>query len=164
MDPQFIPIARVLAPWGIRGEVKVESMTDFSDRFAHGETAYIKGSRITIESARFHGGSVILKLSTINSRNQAEELRGSFLEIPLSEMHSLGEGEYYRFQLIGLQVLSTEGKPLGRVSDVISTGGNDVYEITSDTEKFLIPAIDDVVKSINIDKDCMIIELMQGLI
>jgi len=164
MNPQFIPIARVVAPWGIRGEVKVESMTDFSDRFACGETAYLRGSPVKIENSRLHGNSVILKLAAIDSRNQAEEIRGLFLEIPSDRLQSLPEGEYYRFQMIGLKVLNTEGKLLGQVSDVIQTGSNDVYEISSDNGVFLIPATDEVIKSINIDKGCMVIELLKGLI
>lgn len=164
MDPQFIPIARVVAPWGVRGEVKVEPMTDFSDRFACGETMYLRGSPITIESSKQRGNTLILKLVTIDNRNQAEELRNLFLEIPHSQLHILPEGEYYRFQLIGLKVLSSEGKSLGCVSDVIETGSNDVYEISSDDETFLIPATDEVIKSIDIVKGCMVVELIKGLL
>jgi 16S rRNA processing protein RimM len=164
MNPQFIPIARVVAPWGIHGEVKAEPMTDFSERFACGETVYLRGLPVTIESSRWHDNSIILKLAAIDTRNQAQEIRGSFLEIPSSQLHSLTEGEYYRFQLIGLKVLSTEGKPLGQLSDVIQTGSNDVYEISSDTNVFLIPATDEVIKSIDLDKGCMIIELLKGLL
>ncbi len=163
MNPQFIPIARVVAPWGIHGEVKVEPMTDFSDRFACGEKVYLQGLPVTIESSRLHDNLVILKLATINSRDKAEEIRDLFLEVPSSRLYSLPEGEYYRFQLLGLNVLSTEGKLLGRVSDIIPTGSNDVYEISSDTGVFLIPATDEVVKSIDIDKGCMIIEILKGL-
>jgi 16S rRNA processing protein RimM len=164
MNPQFIPIARVLAPWGIRGAVKVESMTDFSDRFARGETIYLRGSPVTIESSRSHAKLFILKIATIDNRDEAEAIRGLFLEIPSDRIHPLTEGQYYRFQIMGLKVLSTEGKPLGRVSDIIQTGSNDVYEISSDSGKFLIPATDEVVKSIDIDKGCMVIELLKGLI
>lgn len=164
MNPQFIPIARVVAPWGLHGEVKAEPLTDFSDRFVCGETIYLQGLAVTIESSRLHDNLVILKLATINSRDQAEEIRGLFLEVPSSQLRSLPEGEYYRFQLLGLNVLSTEGKLLGHISDVIPTGSNDVYEISSDTGVFLIPATDEVVKSIDIDKGCMIIEILKGLI
>jgi 16S rRNA processing protein RimM len=164
MNPQFIPIARVVAPWGIHGEVKAEPLTDFSDRFAYGETIYLQGLPLTIESSRFRDSLVILKIATIDSRNKAEEIRGLFLEIPSSQLHSLQEGEYYRFQLLNLNVLSTEGKILGHISDIIPTGSNDVYEISSDTGVFLIPATDEVVKSIDIDKGCMVIELLKGLI
>jgi len=164
MDPQFVPIARVVAPWGIRGEVKVEPLTDFPDRFACGETIYLRGLPLNIESSRQHDNSIILKLAAIDSRDQAGEIRGSFLEIPFSELHSLDEGEYYQFQLLGLKVLSTDGKLLGQVSNVIQTGSNDVYEISSGTKVFLIPATDEIIKSIDLNKGCMTIEILKGLL
>jgi len=164
MEPQFIPIGRVVAPWGIRGEVKVEVQTDFPDRFSCGEILYLQGRAVTIKSSRYRGNTVILKLDTIDSRNAAELIRGACLEVPSTELKPLPKGEYYRFQLLGLEVQNTEGKLLGQVSDVIQTGSNDVYEISSDTGKFLIPATDEVIKSIDLDKRRMVIELLKGLI
>jgi len=163
MDPRFIPIGRVVAPWGIRGEVKVEVQTDFPDRFSCGEILYLQGRAVTIKSSRYRGNTVILKLDTIDSRNAAELIRGACLEVPSTELKPLPKGEYYRFQLLGLEVQNTEGKLLGQVSDVIQTGSNDVYEISSDTGVFLIPATDEVIKSIDIDKGCMVIEMLKGL-
>ena len=164
MDPRFIPIGRVVAPWGIRGEVKVEVLTDFPDRFSCGEILYLQGRAVTIKSSRYRGNTVILKLDTIDNRNAAELIRGANLEVPSTELKPLPKGEYYRFQLLGLEVQNTEGKLLGQVSDVIQTGSNDVYEISSDTGKFLIPATDEVIKSIDLDKRRMVIELLKGLI
>ena len=163
MNPQFIPIARVVAPWGIHGEVKVESLTDFSDRFACGETVYLQERAVTIESSRYRGNTAILKLDAIDSRNAAELIRGACLEVPSTELKPLPKGEYYRFQLLGLEVQSTEGQLLGTISNVIPTGSNDVYEISSDTGVFLIPATDEVIKSIDIDKGRMVIEILKGL-
>ena len=164
MEPQFIPIGRVVAPWGIRGEVKVEVQTDFPDRFSCGEILYLQGHAVTIKSSRYRGNTVILKLDTIDSRNAAELIRGACLEVPSTELKPLPKGEYYRFQLLGLEVQSTEGRLLGTISNVIPTGSNDVYEISSDTSVFLIPATDEVIKSIDIGKGCMIIEILKGLL
>jgi 16S rRNA processing protein RimM len=164
MKPQFIPIGRVVAPWGIRGEVKVEVMTDFPERFSCGEILSLQGRAVTIESSRHHGNMAILKLDTIDSRNAAELIRGAYLEMPATELKSLPKGEYYRFQLLGLEVCSKEGKALGKISNVIPTGSNDVYEVTSETGTFLMPAIDEVVKSIDLDKGCMTIKIIKGLL
>lgn len=165
MNPQFIPIARVIAPWGVRGEVKAEPLTDFCERFVRGQTVYLRESPLIIESSKPHGNVFILKISTIDSRDKAEAIRGMFLEIRSSGIHSLDEGEYYHFQIIGLKVFSIEGELLGHVSGVIQTGSNDVYEISSDRGKnFLIPATDEVIKSIDVAKGCMTIELLDGLI
>ncbi len=164
MDSQFLPIGRVVAPWGIRGEVKIEVLTDFPDRFFRGEKLYLQGQAVTIKSSRYHGNTIVLKLDTIDSRNSAELIRGAYLEVPATNIKPLPKGEYYRFQLLELEVWSTEGKLLGKISDVISTGSNDVYEISSETGSFLIPAIDDVVKSIDLDKSRMTIQIIKGLL
>ena len=164
MEPQFIPIGRVVAPWGIRGEVKVEVMTDFPERFFSGEILYLQGCAITIKSSRYRGNTAILKLETIDSRNSAELIRGACLEVPATELKPLPKGEYYRFQLLGLEVCSTEGKTLGKISNVLATGSNDVYEVSSETGPFLIPAIDDVVKSIDLGKGRMTIQIIKGLL
>ncbi|MEA1959433.1 MAG: ribosome maturation factor RimM [Chloroflexota bacterium] len=164
MNPQFIPIGRVAASWGIRGEVKVEVLTDFPDRFANGETVYVTGKAVTVESSKWRGNMVILKLNSIDSVDEAESIRKRFLEVPFSELRPLPEGEYYRFQLVGLDVWSTDGRFLGKISDIIPTGSNDVYEVSSEASVILIPAIDDVVKSIELDKGCMTVEIIKGLL
>ena len=164
MESQFIPIGRVVAPWGIRGEVKVEVLTDFPDRFSCGEILYLQGHAVTIKSSRHRGNTVVLKLDITDSRDAAEQIRGAYLEIPSADLKPLPKGEYYRFQLLGLEVHSSEGKALGKISNVIPTGSNDVYEVSSDTGSFLIPAIDDVVKSIDLNKGRMTIQIIKGLL
>ena len=73
-------------------------------------------------------------------------------------------GEYYAFQLIGLEVLTTDGNALGYIVDIMPTASNDVYIVEADAGEILIPAIDDVVQSIDLDKRQMIIEVIDGLL
>jgi len=163
MNSQFIVVGQAIAPWGVRGEIKVEVMTDFPDRFSPQEEVYINGRPMTIERCRWHKGKVILKLATIDSVEAAEELRGRFLEVPLSKLRPLPEDHYYRFQLIGLDVLTTEGETLGQISQILPTGSNDVYVVPTKDGEVLIPAIDDVVKSVDLEKGCIVIEIIEGL-
>jgi len=164
MDSQFIAVGRVVALWGVRGEVKVEVMTDFPDRFSPREKVYIEGRAVTIESSRWHGGRVILKLADIDSVEDAERLRGRFLEVPQSQLRTLPADEYYQFQLLGLEVWTTEGKLLGQITHILPTGCNDVYVVPYNQGELLIPAIEDVVKSVDLEKGCMVIELIDGLL
>lgn len=115
MDSQFVVVGQVVAPWGLRGEMKVEAMTDFPDRFSPQEEIHVDRNPMTIERSRWHKGRVILKLATIDSVEAAEKLRRRFLEVPESKLRPLPEGQYYRFQLIGLDVL-TAGSFWGRSS------------------------------------------------
>ena len=157
-------IGRVVAPWGVRGELKVEVMTDFPDRFSPREELYADGRAFIIEQSRWHKGKVILKLAAVDGMEAAEELRGKYLEVPQSSMRPLPQDEYYQFQLIGLEVWTTEGVRLGSIERILPTGSNDVYEVPCEGGVALIPAIDDVVKSVDLQGRRMIIEVIEGLL
>ncbi len=164
VPPDSLIVGRILAPWSIRGEVKVEVLTDFPERFAPRKVVYLNTSPLEIESCRYHKHHLILKLVTIDSIEAAEKLRGQDLTIPSSELYALPEGQYYTFQLIGLKVVTTEGQTLGRVTDIMSTASNDVYIVEGKRGEILIPAIEDVVKSIDLKKGKMVIEAIEGLL
>ena len=162
--PEFLIIGRILAPWGRRGELKVHSITDFPDRFAPGHRVYIDEKPLEIEGSRSHQQFLLLKLATIDCIEDAEQLRRKDISIPAVELSPLPPGEYYAFQLIGLDVITSDGVLLGQITDIISTASNDVYVVETDKGEALIPAIDDVVTCIDIDKGQMIIEVIEGLL
>ena len=163
-DSRFIIVGRVAAPWGVRGEVKVEVMTDFPDRFSALEEVHIDGCPVSIEKSRWHKGKVIIKLATVDSIEAAEKLRGRFLEIPQSKLRPLPEDQYYQFQLMGLEVCTTDGKLLGQIADILPTGSNDVYVVHGEQGELLIPAIEGVVKSVELETGRVIVELIEGLL
>lgn len=162
--PEFLIVGRIVAPWGIRGEVKVEVETDFPERFSPHKQVYIDGIPFKIESCHLHKQHLIVKLATIDSIEAAEKLRRQDLTIPRSELHPLPEGQYYTFQLIGLKVVTTEGDSLGRITDIMATASNDVYIVEGKRGEILIPAIEDVVKSIDLEKGKIVIEAIEGLL
>ena len=157
-------VGRVAAPWGLRGEVKVEVMTDFPDRFSAEEEVYVGGSLMTIESCKWLKGMAIVKLDRIDSIEAAEGFRGQFLEIPRAQVRALSEDEYYQYQIVGLEVWTTGGDFIGRVIRVLPTGGNDVYVVSSANGEVLVPAIEEVVTSVDLDRGRMEIEPMEGLL
>jgi len=163
-DPQFIVVGRIVAPCGVRGEVKVEVMTDFPDRLSPLQEVHIEGRPLTIERSRWHKGRAIIKLATVDSVEAAQRLRGRFLEIPHSKLRSLPQDEYYQFQLVGLEVWTTGGQSLGKIVEILPTGSNDVYVVHGEQGEQLIPAIEDVVKSVEVDKGRITVELMGGLL
>ena len=161
---EFIAIGQVIAPWGIKGKLKVTIATDFPQRFTPRSRIYIDRQPMTIASAEWHKGKAIIKLDTIDGIEQAERLRGKALEIHHSQLKSLPEGQYYHFQLIGLEVWTTEGELLGKVSQILSAKSNDNYVVGGTKGEILIPAIEDVVKSIDLDKGRITIEAIEGLL
>lgn len=165
-EPRYLVIGRVLAPWGVRGEVKIAVLTDWPERFALLKRIYL-GKELRpylLERFRLHKDKAILKLGGCDSREAVERLRGQFVQVPVEEAMPLGEDEYYEYQIVGLSVWTREGEYLGQVREVLYTGANDVYVVRGEGREVLIPAIEDVVLEVNLEEGRIIVELMEGLI
>jgi len=163
-QPEFITVGQILAPWGFEGKLKVKVVTDFPQRFTPSSKIYINRQPMTIDSAEWHKGKAIIKLNPINSIEAAQQLRGYPVEIHHSQLQPLPEGQYYHFQLIGLEVWTTQGELLGNITEIIATEGNDNYVVSGATGEILVPAIEDVVKSIDINQGRIVIEAIDGLL
>jgi 16S rRNA processing protein RimM len=162
-DPRkALTAGRVLAPHGVHGEVKVEPLTDFPARFSPGSVLWLRGAPVRVARSRWQGRTVVLKLEGLDDRNAAEQLRGAELQV-MPSPEGLGEGVYYRDDVIGLRVADEDGTDLGRVADVLRTGSNDVFVVRGPQGELLLPATDDVVKSVDVEAGRMVIELLPGL-
>ncbi len=158
-------IGRILAPWGLKGDVKVEILTDYpKERFTPGKLVHVDGFAMTIESGRPHKGNIILKLDEVADADQAAALKGKYLEIPAGESMPLDDDQFYHHQLIGLSVETTQGRLLGVIKRILPTGSNDVYVVDGDGREMLVPAIADVVKQVNISEGVVVIEEIDGLL
>ena len=122
------------------------------------------GQLTTIESAEWKKGQVIIKLDMVNDISEADKLKGELIEIHGSQLQSLPEGAYYHFELIGLEVCTTQEEVLGKLAEIITTAGNDIYVVKGKGGEILIPAVDEVVKSIDRRKKRIIIEPIKGLL
>ncbi len=116
-------VGRVTRPHGVRGEVSVEVRTDDPDlRFAVGRvmaTDPAAAGPLTVESVRWHSGRLLIRFAGVGDRNQAEELRGTWLTLDSAEVGPTGDpDEFHDHELIGLAVVTTSGEPVGRVTDV----------------------------------------------
>ncbi len=151
------------APRGVRGELTVDPLTDFPRRFQPGATVWVGRAAYTVRRARSHRRALLLELEGIDTREQAGALRGLLLEVPEQDLSPLGEGQYYRFQILGMEVVDRDGQPLGRIEQVLDTGANDVYVVRNEEGELLIPAIDAVVKEVDVAGRRMVVELMEGL-
>ncbi|MCD6452965.1 MAG: 16S rRNA processing protein RimM [Dehalococcoidales bacterium] len=162
-EPEYLVIGQVLGPCGIEGKLKVAVITDFPQRFTPVATVYINHQPMTISSTEWRRGTVIIKLDTINSLEQARKLRGNTIEIP-HHHQPLPQEHYYLFQIIGLRVQTTQGKQLGKVTEIIAARNNDIYVIRGDGGEILIPAIKEVIKSVDLDRGQMVIKPIPGLL
>jgi len=163
-DGRDIVIGRVVGPFGIRGELKVVVTTDFPERFQAGGEVSLnlpKGRRTRrIERSRPHKGGIILKLEGVETRSDAEELRDIDIIIDENQLRELEAGRFYVFDVIGLKVVTEDGREQGAVTEVLH-GPNDVY-VTS--TGLCIPALKDVVAKIDIEGGLMLIRAVPGLL
>ena len=160
-------VGRVTKPHGVNGEVRVELLTDVPERFEWLDTIYLGETNplpVGIESVRYHQGGVLLKLAGYPTRTEAETLRGVVLQVPESEAVPLAEGEYFLYQLVGIQVFTEEGAPVGRLREVLETGANNVFVIDGPQGQHLIPDIPDVVREIDLEAGRLVIHPMPGLL
>jgi len=165
---RYLAIGRIVRAHGIRGEVSIEIMTDFPERFDTTEWVYLgneyEATPYPLDSYRWHKQNLLLSLGNITDRTAAEALRGQLVQVPFEEAMPLPEGHYYQFQLIGLNIVTTQGEPLGTLTDILETGANDVFVVNQNDRELLLPDIPDVVKSIDMAQNCIIVELLDGLI
>ncbi len=165
---EWATIGKVVALFGVRGELKVLSLSDIPDRFAQLEAVYLAPGHECrrIESERpYKGDLIILKLEGIDSANAAESLRNVDLDIPLDELAALPPDVYYQHDIIGLLVKTMNGQEVGQIIGIMSTGGNDVYEVkSSHGGQILIPAIKEVVKQVDLRRHVMYIDPIKGLL
>jgi 16S rRNA processing protein RimM len=159
---QPVTVGRIVAPHGIKGELKVESLTDFPERFEVGSRLWLNGEQWVVERGRISGRSVILKLRGLDTRNDAEALRGGELTVP-EPTQLEDEGVYYLHDIIGLPVYDTSGDALGKLFDVLSMGSTDVYVVHGDRGELLLPALDDVVTEVDVAGRRIVVDVPEGI-
>jgi 16S rRNA processing protein RimM len=152
-------VGQVVGVFGLRGELKVQPLTDVPDRFDGLDHLYLGPDhrRYTVETIRPNRGQLLVKLLDIDSATQAEPLRGLDLAIPRDEIDPLPAGHYYLEDLLGLQVVTDTGTPVGPITDVIRTGSNDVYIVGTGSNAVLIPGIKDAVLDLDLSARTMTI-------
>ncbi len=168
-ETEWATIGKVVAPFGIHGELKVRSLSDIPDRFAELEIVYLGPTHVQhriISTRPSKGDIMVLRLADIDDANTAEAVRDFEISIPISQLAKLPPDSYYQHDIIGLQVYTLGGRYLGKIVDIMPTGSNDVYiiESASDSKQILIPAIKDVIKQVDLNRQMMYIEAIQVLL
>lgn len=154
-----VRVGRIVGVHGLKGEVKVEILTDFVERLDQGRRLRLQGNWVTVENARFQSGRLVLKLSGIEDVEAAKGLQWEFLEGPADERPELEEDEYITADLIGLRVMTAEGEEIGKVDDVLLMPAHDVLVVGH----MMIPAVKQFVKAVDLVKGQITVELIGGM-
>lgn len=158
---EYVKIGFVLKPQGVRGEIKVEPLTDNPDRFYDLDKVMCQGKQIKqsyiVESCAVRMGSVYLKLQGIHDRTAAEALRGSYLCVSKEHAIELPEGHHFIFDLIGCEIIDTMGQRLGILKEILQNGAADVYVIKGE-RGCLLPALRRLIVSEDIESKQIIVD------
>jgi 16S rRNA processing protein RimM len=158
-------IGKVLAPRGVHGEIKVLPESADPERFRVLQQVYLGDERVRFEvtRARLHQGIAFLQLQGIETPEAVEPWRGATVYVAAEDAVPLEADEYYYYQIVGLAVSTLEGEALGRVTEVLATGANDVYIVRGESGEILLPAIKDVIVRVDLVAGSMLVRLPEGL-
>jgi 16S rRNA processing protein RimM len=165
----FVVIARVARTRGLRGEVLADLYTDFPGRFEGLDSVIAiapdeSRRSLQIEEHWFHGKRIVFKFAGYDSIDEAKDLAGFQLAVPASERIELPTGMFYEWELIGCRVEALDGTSIGKVSEVLKTGGVEVLLIAGAEREHMVPMVDDICVEIDIEGKRIRIDPPEGLL
>jgi 16S rRNA processing protein RimM len=153
--PVFLAIGQLRRTHGIEGEMLMEILTDFPERLRSGKSVFIgeEHEPAVIAGLRKNDQTMLIRFSGYQNPEQAARLRNQYVYIKAASLPKLPEGQYYHHQLIGLTIVNESGQSLGKLSEILETGANDVYVVKADDGKeLLLPAIEDVILKVDLER------------
>ena len=158
MTEELVAVGRVTRAHGLRGEVAVQSLTEVGSRFEKGSMLRLEDGRtLTVRSSRRHQDRLLVRFEDVPDRTAAERLQGELLLVGLSEVPAAPDDAFWVHELVGLQVFTEDGGRVGTIRDVLSNPANDVWVANGERGDVLIPAVRDVVVSVNRDAGRVVI-------
>ena len=160
MDKEII-IGKIVAPHGVRGDIRILPLTEKPDLFLDLEYLLLEGGKkLTVKNARFQKRMILVTTKEITSMNEAELLRDKNIYIKAEDLPELEDDEFYVADLVGIPVYDLDGKQIGTFKDSLSTGSNDVYIIAVPGAKdILVPALKEYFKEINLAEKRIVVKL-----
>jgi 16S rRNA processing protein RimM len=161
---ELLAVGRIARAHGVTGEVAVQSLTEVAERFAPGAVLLLgpDGDRsLTVTTARSHHNRVLVRFEEIGDRTEAETLRGRLLLVPAVNLPAPPDGSFWVHEVVGLDVVTEDGRSLGRISEVQANPANDIWVTDRNN---LIPAVRQVVTSVDRQRRLVTIRDMPGLL
>lgn len=164
--PDWIAVGRIARAHGVKGEVAVVPLSEVASRFEPGSVVYLDESDrrpLEVRSVRPHRDRLLVEFEGVPDRTQAEALGGRYVFVPASSAPELPEGEFWAHQLVGAEVRTEAGRPLGTIREVIHTQANDVWVAEGEQGEVLVPALKDVVASVDVEAGSVVVREVPGL-
>jgi 16S rRNA processing protein RimM len=167
-ESETVTVGQIERPFGVKGEVKVRSLSDVPGRFESLTTVSVVGKDgRTMDTAVTHvrraGNGFIVGLAAFNNPEEAGLWRGGLIQVPRGSMPALPEGQYYECDLVGVAVQTEQGRPLGVLAQIWELPGNHVFVVRHGTKETLIPAAKDLVAQVDLQRRLMTVRWIDGL-
>ena len=165
MDEPTVTVGRIAKPHGVRGEVSVQNRSDNPERWIPGSVVFdATGRTYTVRTVRPHGERLLVTFDEIADRTAAEVLAGTELVVPESWLPELPEGRWWSHEVEGLRVVTESGRVLGTLEEVLPYPAQDLWRIVADDgSETLVPAVDDLVVSVDIAGGHAVVRDLPGL-
>ncbi len=161
-ESKWLKLGNISGVFGVKGWLKVYANTDKKENILSYQPWYIERNKVRqavkLKAGKPHGKTIIVQLDGVDDRNEAELWVGSDIYMKSDQLPKLAKDEYYWSDLIGLQVVSTDGVVFGVIDQMLETGANDVIVVKGDRERLIPYVTEQVVKSIDLDKQQMLVD------
>lgn len=166
---ELVAIARIARPHGLRGELSADVLTDFPERFAGLENvvAVLPGDarlELKIERFRYQNERILLKFVGFDRIEDTEFLRNAEICVTEDEAVELDEDEFFDWELSGCIVETVEGETVGKVKELLRTGGTEVLVIEGSQKEYLIPFAESICTVVDVEKKRIVIDPPEGLL
>ncbi|MCA1839333.1 MAG: ribosome maturation factor RimM [Actinomycetota bacterium] len=160
-------VGKVQKAHGLKGQVSVEITSDDPSRFKQG-SSFIAGSgseatQLSITEVSMHQGRALVKFEGIDSREQADAIRGTLLFVTSDELRDQRDGEFWEHELVGMRVLTRDGVDIGVMTEVLSRTEQDLWKVTANGKEILLPASRAIIVEVDRGSRRIIVELPHGL-
>jgi 16S rRNA processing protein RimM len=168
VSERLVPLGEIVTTHGIGGWLKVKPYNPHTTLIVPRlEICLEKGgvrSAHEVEASRPHKGQFLVKFSHVDGIDEAATWVGSILYVAEAALDSLSSGEYYHYQVIGLEVFDTKGKRIGVVARTWSTPAGEIYVVASASKEHLIPAVKEIIEKVDFAAGKMVISPPDGLL
>ncbi len=165
---EFLEAGKIVKTHGLKGRVKVLSYLESGELLRSLDEVYIsqqsgRNVKFRLRDFQVKGNCFYLEMDGVESIEQAEALLGLPVLVSTDQLEPLAEGQYYWQQLMGLEVITEDGMFIGRIAEIFPTGSNDVFVCRGGNKEVLLPAIEDVVLNIDLERRMMRVRMLEGL-
>lgn len=162
-------VARITGAHGIGGFFRIELLTDDPERLKRLREVYIgleanEAVPLMVEAVRMLHRSVVIKVKTIDDRTAAEALRNNFIFVAQKDLAKPGRGRWFVHDIIGCAVVTTDGRDVGAVADVMKSAAQDIWVVRSGVKEYLIPAVAEFIAEVDIARRRIVVRPIEGLL